>query len=77
MVPASAGYGDKRRRAIGAADPGAVPGGSTTNRQRWRVMTGPNQDRRVLKSADFRSDWATATAHFTSANDNEALAIAA
>ena len=28
-VPASAGYGDKLRCAIDAADPGAVPGGST------------------------------------------------
>jgi len=38
---------------------------------------GPNQDRRVLKSAIFRSDWVTETACNTSANDNEALAIAA
>src|SRR3546814_6475519 len=42
-----AGYGDKLRRTIGAADPGAVPGGST----RWLScsrgqLTGPNQDRR-------------------------------
>src|SRR3546814_9842517 len=49
-----AGYGDKLRRTIGAADPGAVPGGST----RWLScsrgqLTGPNQDRRVLKSAVF------------------------
>jgi len=29
-VPGSPGYGDKLRRAIDAADPGAVPGGSTT-----------------------------------------------
>jgi len=40
-------------------------------------LVGPNQDRRVLKSTDFRSEGATATAHHTSANDNEALAIAA
>ena len=38
---------------------------------------GPNQDRRVLKSAGFHPDWTTATVHHTSANDNEALAIAA
>ncbi len=38
---------------------------------------GPNQDRRVLKSAGFCSDWTPATVHHTSANDNEALAIAA
>lgn len=29
VLPVSTGYGDKLRRAIGAADPGAVPGGST------------------------------------------------
>ena len=28
------GYGDKGLRKIDAADPGAVPGGSTTNRLR-------------------------------------------
>src|SRR3546814_2513001 len=73
-----AGYGVKLRRTIGAADPGAVPGGST----RWLScsrgqLTGPNQDRRVLKSAVFARNGTTATAHNTSANDNEALAIAA
>jgi len=41
-VPASAGYGDKSLRAIGTADPGAVPGGSTRNRQKWRILMGPN-----------------------------------
>src|SRR5436305_1729195 len=72
------GYGDKRRRLIGAADPGAVPGGSTTNRPfHGRVMTGPNQDRRVLKSAGFCSEWDHRDGPYTSANDNEALAIAA
>ena len=30
VVPVSTGYGDKVWRAIDAADPGAVPGGSTT-----------------------------------------------
>src|SRR3546814_13983008 len=50
-----AGYGDKLRRTIGAADPGAVPGGST----RWLScsrgqLTGPNQDRRVLKRSEER-----------------------
>ena len=30
LSPVSAGYGDKLLRAIGATDPGAVPGGSTT-----------------------------------------------
>src|SRR3546814_5893916 len=68
-----AGYGDKLRRTIGAADPGAVPGGST----RWLScsrgqLTGPNQDRRVLKRAVFARNGPTATAHNTSANDNEA-----
>ena len=29
VSPVSTGYGDKLRRAIDAADPGAVPGGST------------------------------------------------
>ena len=29
FVPGSPGYGDKVLRAIDAADPGAVPGGST------------------------------------------------
>ena len=79
-MPACAGYGDKLRRAIGAADPGAVPGGSTMNRlgfERRRVLTGPNQDRRALKGAAFARNGTTATAHNTSANDNEALAIAA
>ena len=53
----SAGYGDKLRRAIGAADPGAVPGGSTKTSvpapAAAELLTGPNQDRRVLKSAVF------------------------
>ena len=59
-LPASAGYGDKLRRAIGAADPGAVPGGSTIiTFPRGRgpvvagIMMGPNQDRRVVKGAVF------------------------
>jgi len=51
--PVSAGYGDKLRCAIGTADPGAVPGGSTKNRAKVRVLTGPNQDRRVLKGTVF------------------------
>ena len=29
LLPALAGYSDKLRRRLGAADPGAVPGGST------------------------------------------------
>jgi len=29
VLPVSTGYGDKLRRAIDAADPGAVPGDST------------------------------------------------
>ena len=77
-MPASAGYGDKLRRTIGVADPGAVPGGST--KKSWPcqgVLTGPNQDRRALKSAVFARNGTTVTAHHTSANDNEALAIAA
>ena len=71
------GYGDKLLRIIGAADPGAVPGGSTRIRSSGLLLTGPNQDRRVLKSAAFARNGTTATAHNTSANDNEALAIAA
>ena len=51
--PASAGYGDKLRCAIGTADPGAVPGGSTKILAPAGVLTGPNQDRRVLKSTVF------------------------
>jgi hypothetical protein len=38
---------------------------------------GPNQDRRVLKSTDFRPEWDHRDGPYTSANDNEALAIAA
>ena len=48
-----AGYGDKLRCVIDATDPGAVPGGSTTKGAKAPVMTGPNQDRRVLKSIVF------------------------
>ena len=40
-------------------------------------LTGPKQNRRVLKGAVFARNGTTATAHYTSANDNEALAIAA
>ena len=32
---------------FGAADPGAVPGGSTKTLGRPGALTGPNQDRRV------------------------------
>ena len=53
VLPVSAGYDDKVWRAIGAADPGAVPGGSTTFPAQAGQMTGPNQDRRVLKSVAF------------------------
>ena len=64
FLPVSTGYGDKLLRIIDAADPGAVPGGSTiTNREAALakdpgpviagVLTGPNQDRRVLKSVIF------------------------
>jgi hypothetical protein len=56
-VPVSAGYGDKRVRVIGTADPGAVPGGSTRTGLSGPLLTGPNQDRRVLKSACFRPEW--------------------
>ena len=82
----SPGYGDKMRRIIDAADPGAVPGGSTIcgagstrmkRADRAAQLMGPNQDRRVLKGAVFARNGTTATAHYTSANDNEALAIAA
>jgi len=44
------------RCAIGTADPGAVPGGSTMNFGpgfRAVFLTGPNQDRRVLKGIVF------------------------
>ncbi len=73
------GYGDKAWRTIGAADPGAVPGDSTTgfHPSGRAPMTGSNQDRRVLKSAMFRSEWDHRDGPYTSANDNEALAIAA
>ena len=39
-----AGYDDKLRRIIGTADPGAVPGGSTTISapRGTGLMTGPN-----------------------------------
>ncbi len=40
--PDPSGYGDKLRRAIGTADPGAVPGGSTTFPSSEGNMTGPN-----------------------------------
>jgi len=77
-LPVSAGYGDKLQCAIDAADPGAVPGGSTTKAPQGVVLTGPNQDRRVLKSAVFaRPECAVKPFKTTSANDNEALALAA
>ena len=41
-------YGDKLQRAIGTTDPGAVPGGSTTN----PVKTG------VYDGAELGSTWA-------------------
>ena len=41
-------YGDKLQRAIGTTDPGAVPGGSTTN----LVKTG------VYDGAELGSTWA-------------------
>ena len=44
---------------------------------RTAQLRGPNQDRRVLKSGAFARNGTTVTAHNTSANDNEALAIAA
>ena len=52
-VGLAADYGDKVRRAIGTTDPGAVPGGSTNNLASAGFLTGPNQDRRVLKDAVF------------------------
>ena len=70
-------YGDKSRRRLDAADPGAVPGGSTIEAAIAVSLTGPKQNRRVLKGAVFARNGTTATAHYTSANDNEALAIAA
>ena len=61
-----------------AADPGAVPGGSTTSFPPGKLMTGPNQDRRVDEHHVFaRRDGAVKPIKTTSANDNEALAIAA
>jgi hypothetical protein len=42
VVPGSPGYGDKLWRAIDAADPGAVPGGSTISFVSAEGMTGPN-----------------------------------
>ena len=52
-VPEQSGYGDKLCRVIDAADPGAVPGGSTRSRGKPRFLTGPNQDRRVFKDGIF------------------------
>src|SRR3546814_13414720 len=56
-VPVSAGYEDKWCRGIDTADPGAVPGGSTTNPRAFEgvrgFLTGPNQDRRVFKDDIF------------------------
>ena len=61
-----------------AADPGAVPGGSTITGRSRRALTGPNQDRRVFERGIFaRPDCAVKPIKTTSANDNEALAIAA
>ena len=72
------GYGDKVLREIGTADPGAVPGGSTTNGLSGPILMGPNQDRRVFKDGIFaRPECAVKPFTTTSANDNEALAIAA
>jgi hypothetical protein len=76
-VSGSPDYGDKQRRDIGTADPGAVPGGSTKTGPPGPALTGPNQDRRVLKSAVLCSEWDHRDGPYTSANDNEALAIAA
>ena len=42
FLPGSPGYGDKLWRAIGTADPGAVPGGSTTFPVIAGIMLGPN-----------------------------------
>jgi len=39
VLPVSAGYDDKLPRAIDAADPGAVPGGSTITRSASRGTT--------------------------------------
>jgi len=36
------GYDDKLRRAIGTADPGAVPGGSTMILAQAGLLMGPN-----------------------------------
>ena len=62
----------------GAADPGAVPGGSTKTRPSGRALTGPNQDRRANGCHVFvRAGYPVSRPKTTSANDNEALAIAA
>jgi len=55
MVPVSTGYGDKLCRVIDAADPGAVPGGSTIDVGALAPapLMGPNQDRRVFKGGVF------------------------
>ena len=77
-VPDSSGDGDERCREIDAADPGAVPGGSTKTFGQPEILTGPNQDRRVSKDGVFaRPEYAVKAFKTTSANDNEALAIAA
>jgi hypothetical protein len=65
-------------REIDVADPGAVPGGSTKTLVSAGALTGPNQDRRALKDGIFaRPECAVKPFKTTSANDNEALAIAA
>ncbi|GAO39095.1 hypothetical protein SCH01S_25_00750 [Sphingomonas changbaiensis NBRC 104936] len=71
-----AGYGDKLRRVIGAADPGAVPGGSTRSSFR-RVPDGAEPGSTCVEKRSFRSEWDHRDGPYTSANDNEALAIAA
>ena len=74
----SADYGDKLQCAIDITDPGAVPGGSTKIGGFLPILTGPNQDRRVLKSIVFaRVENPRKKLIFISANDNEALAVAA
>ena len=68
----------QRTRGQYPAAPPLAPLGKTLSADdRAAQLMGPNQDRRVLKGAGFCSEWDHRDGPYTSANDNEALAIAA
>jgi len=57
---------------------GQYPAAPPKTLRKQGLLTGPNQDRRVLKDGIFaRPECAVKPFKTTSANDNEALAIAA